>query len=681
MKLKGLLLGMAALAVYAPFVCAESPGSETQILDEIVVTSTRTEHTVMETPSNISVIKAKYIKAMDAKNIGEVIKKLPGVFYTNSSGLEPKINLRGTHIGMSPGAMVLVNGIPMGLGKYGYTDLESIPVETIERVEVVKGPMSSLYGGDSARGVINIITKRGKKTFGGNVQVAVGSYDDRRVSALINGSNGKMDYSLNVKKKEADGYKDETWLDNIYVNGELGYWLSEDTRIGMYANVTDKERSLAKKLTESQRDEDPKQATDYSLTDNTDIVSGISLTMKKQAWDLSSNVYYKYRDKTYDNYLNATSTPYKEDLTEDILGTRNIFTYKQPVMSRANKLSFGFDYDYDTIDLTKMEGTKTHPELPVSTFVAEDSGKFSSKKMGLFVQDEFSFTKDLTLTAGIRYDYFEFDNDFVDDANDSDLDFDRFNPRIAANYNVMKDTSLYGGFSQSYRSPSLYDFYKTGGADYTLRPETFTQYELGVRHRFAKWLNLDATVFHIVIEDMLVSAYDSAGEYQGKMNINEATMQGFELALSGQPHDRVTYSLAYTFTDAEYTADVFVRTGKIQGENISGNDVTKVPHHRLNVDFGIDLLRTNVGDLVWNINGMIQDEYPMNNTNTRYYKAYGLLNTLVRWKAASYEVFIGVDNILDYDYDGYAYASSYSDTEYFYPAPGATVTAGLEYKF
>ncbi|MCD6305436.1 MAG: TonB-dependent receptor, partial [Deltaproteobacteria bacterium] len=145
-------------------------------LEEIVVTATRTKTPVMDTPSNISVITATDLEAMDAKNVTEALKKLPGIYYTNASGLEPKISLRGTRIGMSGGALVLVNGIPVNMGKFGYTDFEAIPVDNIERVEVVKGPMSALYGGDSARGVINIITKRGGGPINGKISTILGSY-------------------------------------------------------------------------------------------------------------------------------------------------------------------------------------------------------------------------------------------------------------------------------------------------------------------------------------------------------------------------------------------------------------------------------------------------------------------------------------------------------------------------
>lgn len=665
----------------------EAPENQTQKLDEIVVTATQTEHTVMESPTNISVISREEINATDASNFAELVKKIPGVFYTNASGIEPKLSLRGTHIGMSPGALVLVNGIPMSLGEFGYTDYASIPVETIERIEVVKGPISSLYGDNSARGVINITTKRGQGDFGGAINIAGGSYDDKRASVTLRGGTEKTDYSFNVKKKEADAYRDDTWLDNIYASGEFGYWLSEDTRIGTYVNITDKERALAKKLTLEQREEDPTQATDYSLTDNTDVISGFSLEQKKQDYDLTSHLYYKYRDKSYENYLRATSTPYRKTQEEHVFGTRNIFTLKMPLMNRDNKFSMGFDLDYDDIDLLTMKAAAKDASLPYTEKDDKKSGDFASTKAGVFIQDEFSVLDNLTLTLGARYDYYAFDNDADYDFSeggthdyDATPSYDNLSPRIALNYLYSKNLGFYGSFSQSYRAPSIYDYYASGSYSatyaYTLEPETFTQFESGFRYRFARWLNLDATVYHLVIDDMLDSAYDDSGTYMGKQNINQATMEGLEMCLSGRILPRVSYKLGYTYTDAVYSDDFYTKNG----ENINGRRVTKVPYHRVNADIGIDLLKLDSGDLFWNINFTGQDNYAMNNENAGFYGGYGLVNTLLRWTAERYSIFLNVDNVLDKDYDGYAYASS-SGTNYYYPAAGTTFSTGIEFRF
>ncbi len=692
LKLIMTFVVICLMAAFQPAVAEEEKKEKQEIhkMDEVVVTATQTENTILETSSNISVINAADLEAMDAKNIAEAIKKIPGVYYTNASGLEPKISLRGTHIGMSGGALVLLNGVPMTMGEFGYTDFESIPVENIERVEVIKGPMSALYGGDSARGVINIITKRSGETINGKISAIGGSYNDQRYSALIYGTKDKFDYNLNFKKREQDGYRDDTSLDNYYCNGEIGYWLSEATRIGAYLNVADKERILAKKLTQEQRDEDPKQAPDYSETENTDIIVGLNFETKKEVFDFKTTLYYKNRNKEYENYLNATSTPYKKDSDEDVYGIRSILTCKQPLFNKKNRLSFGFDCDFDKIDLKTVKAASKTQGAPYTVPDPKKTGDFSRMELGIFLQEEFSLLDNLTLTAGLRYDYFEFDNDteydFSQDGKydyDTKPDYDKWNPRVSLNYRPLNNLSVYGSYCRSYRAPNIYDYYASGSYSsknaYTLEPETFTQYEAGFRYAFTQWLNIDTSVFRIEIEDMLDSAYDEDGKYMGKQNISEVAIKGFELALSGTPADWFSYNIAYTYTDARYADDILAKPDKTSTVNIDDNRLTKIPYNRLNIDLNTRLYQWKDYKLLWYLNLIAQSKYQMDKTNTDCYPGYALVNTKLRIEHKSYEAFVAVDNVLDKDYDGYAYRS-YS-INYYYPAAGTTVSAGMAYKF
>lgn len=668
----------------------EQRKDEAYKMDEVVVTATQTENTVLETSSNISVINAADLEAMDAKNIAEALKKIPGVYYTNASGLEPKISLRSTRIGMAGGALYLLNGVPMNMGEFGYTDFESIPVENIKRIEIVKGPMSALYGGDSARGVVNIITKRSGETINGKISAIGGSNNDQRYSALLYGATGKFDYNLNVKKREQDGYRDDTSLDNYYCNGEIGRWLSEATRIGLYLNVTDKDRRLAKKLTKEERDEDPRQATDYSETENTDIIIGLNLETKKELFDFKTTLYYKNRDKEYENYLKATSTPYRKELGEDVYGVRSIVTYKQPLFNKKNIVSFGFDYNYDKTDLKRVNAESKTPGAPYTKPDPKKSGDFTRKELGVFLQEEFSLLDNLTITAGLRYDSFEFDNDseydFSQDGKydyDKKPDYDKWNPRVSLNYRPLDNLSVYGSYCKSYRAPNIYDYYASGSYSsknaYTLEPETFTQYETGIRYAFAQWLNIDTSVFRIEIEDMIDSAYDENGKYMGKQNISEAAIKGFELALLGTLSDWFSYKIAYTYTDARYADDFLAKPDKKSTVNINGNRLTKSPYNRLNVDLDARLHKWKDYELLWHVDLMAQDEYQMDKTNTDCYNGYALVNTKLRLEHESFETFVAVDNVLDKDYDGYAYRSY--GVNYYYPAAGTTVSVGMAYKF
>lgn len=660
--------------------------SEAAFLDEVVVTATRTKNTFSRTSSNIAVVNSDDINKMDAKDLVSVLKKIPGVYFTNASGLEPKISMRGTHIGMSGGALVLLNGIPVNMGKFGYTDFKSLPVENIQRVEVIKGPMSFLYGGDSARGVINIITKRGNESFAGKVSVTGGSYSDQRYNALAYGANENMDYNINVKKRVQDGYRDDTAIDVNAINGEIGTFIFEDARLSFYFNGTDTERQLAKSLTKDQRDEDPRQALDYSDTETTDIITGLNFDLEKDGYDIKTTIYYKNRDKSYENYKRATRRPYREELQEDILGVRAIYSCKQPVAGFKNIFSAGFDYDHDKIDLTTVRVASTAPDLPYTVPDLRKSGDFTRQELGLFMQDEFHPTNSLSVTVGLRWDYFELDNradyDFSQGGTlpyDKKTDFDKLNPRLALSYLVKDDLSIYTSYSKAYRAPNIYDYYASGSTSasnaYTLEPETFSQVELGSRYGYSQWLNIDMSLFHIVIEDMLDTAYDSSGTYMGKQNISEVTLKGFELALSGKPLTWLEYQFGYSYTDARYSAD-FLDKSLV---NVNGNRVTKVPYNKVNLDLDFSLYDAKNYALLWHVNLYYQSEFEMDKLNSAQYKDYALLNTKLRLVHNDFEVFVAVDNVADVDYDGYAFRSSGLD--YYYPAAGTTFASGVSYVF
>ncbi len=698
--LKTIILCLLLLFLYrSAEVCrateksaAPAPGGEqpAEYLDDVVVTATRTANRVMETASNIAVIKAADLEKMDAKNLGDALKKIPGVFYSNASGLEPKISLRGTHIGMSGGALVLLNGIPVNMGKFGYTDFEALPIENIERVEIVKGPMSALYGGDSARGVISITTKRGDRPLQGNLSLAGGTHNDQRYSALAYGARGAFDYNLNLKKREQNGYRDHTTIDNYYANGELGWFLSEATRLSFYFNLADKERKLAKKLTEAQRDRNPRFAPDYSNTDNTDVITGLGLAIGKELYELKTTLYYKNRDKEYENYKLATRIPYREDLDEDICGIRSLFSWKQPLCGRANTLSLGFDCDYDRSDLKTVKAVKKVPGAPYVKPDPKKSGTFSRTEFGLFLQDELSLRDNLTLTFGLRYDYFAFDNDADYDFSqggkydyDNKPDFDEWNPRLSLNYLPLDDLGFYASYSKAYRAPNIYDYYASGSYSarnaYTLEPETFTQYEIGVRYRPAAWFNAELCYFHLVIDDMLDTAYDENGTYMGKQNISEATIEGVELTLAGEPCERFSYRIGYSWMDSEYSDDLLYKVGRKKVVNVKGNSLTKVPDHKLNIDLDFELLQREAFRLLWHVNYYYQDKFEMDKANSDQYKDYNLVNSKLRLLHDDFEVFVAVNNIFDEDYDGYAYRSY--GKNYYYPAAGTTYAAGLMYKF
>lgn len=181
------IAGMAAWALlWTPQqVLAEQADTATHVLDEMVVTST-SKSKLVDTPASISVITAADLEQMGAKNITEALERIPGVYNTSASS--SSLSIRGTRSSMAGGPVILIDGVAQNYGNYRREELDIIPVSQIERIEVLRSA-GIAYGPGAARGVINVITKKGKgdKPINGYLSTSYGSWETSNLSAGVNG--------------------------------------------------------------------------------------------------------------------------------------------------------------------------------------------------------------------------------------------------------------------------------------------------------------------------------------------------------------------------------------------------------------------------------------------------------------------------------------------------------------
>ena len=233
-----LLLAALALFSFAAPLWAETEPEQVK-LEDLVVTATR-EVRVMDTPASISVITARDLEVMGYKNIGEALVRLPGVYDDGAASYY--LSVRGTRSSSSGGPLVLLDGVPQDLGKSGYNNIETIPVSDIERIEVLRSPGSTAFGADSARGVISIITKSGRKDQPPslNASASYGSWETWNSYANVSGSVNNWDYYINGSYLDTNGYtaNDQTRY-GVRLKG--GYSFSDGHRIGLNLAYADSE--------------------------------------------------------------------------------------------------------------------------------------------------------------------------------------------------------------------------------------------------------------------------------------------------------------------------------------------------------------------------------------------------------------------------------------------------------
>ena len=242
-------LATGVLALLAAFPSLTVLAAE-QALPTVVVTATRQPQRSNELLADVSTISREDIEAAGQTSLPELLAREPGVEYTSSGapGSASGVFIRGTN---SNHTVVLVDGMRLGSATLGTTALERIPLAQIERIEILRGPASALYGADALGGVIQIFTRQGSGPAAFNAEVAYGSDNTKKLSAGVSGQNNGWRYSFQASRDETDGFssirnpknsaynRDDDGFRNIAFSGNLAYQFNKDHEIGLNTFTSD----------------------------------------------------------------------------------------------------------------------------------------------------------------------------------------------------------------------------------------------------------------------------------------------------------------------------------------------------------------------------------------------------------------------------------------------------------
>jgi len=554
--------------------------------DEIVITATKSAKEISGVSASVEVITEKEIKAMGAANLKEIFEKTPGIslqygtFPSANSASKSSVSFRG--IGAS-GSLFLVDGRRLGGEVKNPYDLDRIPAGMIERIEIIKGPMSVLYGADALGGVINIITKKPAKGFSGTVGARVGMNtdgDDARINGDVSfrGKTGKLGYSFYMNglhtspyteteqtatlvktqnglvppskhpnpsvRKIRDSYDvDVTYREEseIYTTGgRLTYEIAPLTEIGAEFNYFKEERNgdyrsafFPTGITIAPGQKVPAFDTPvHSQDDNwrrdfgLNLTSGLSdeLMLHLRAY----NSYYEKRNTT--TAANWADAGFPNEEASANLGMNanvDIWSYEAYAVyapGESHQITLGGEYRDE-----KREGT-----------VFNEAGTFEERSLNykaLYLQDEWEITESLNAILGARYDWIS--------NSDNKSTF-----KVGL---VNKFSDLFvlrGNFAQGYRTPDIRELYirkntpagaqrgamvtdaALGKVPFDLKPEFVNSYEIGLSGRKGGF-HYAATLFLNDIEDKIAELTKNAGTplaYNTFENVSEARTKGLELA-------------------------------------------------------------------------------------------------------------------------------------------------------
>ena len=522
-------------------------------LDEIEVTATRLDSTLLRSSRSVSVVgKDEIQNATQLLAMDEVLAGVPGLYMQNRYNFSQdlRVSLRGfgarSAFGIR-GIKVIVDGIPETLPD-GQAGVDSIDLGSASRIEVIRGPSSSNFGNASG-GVIAIETETGTDPGFVQTTIATGDLGYSKFQLKSGGKTENMNYLINFSKQELDGYREHSVSEGSLMNAKFGFNLSEIDRLKLSLNYTDQPKSQDPGgINLSQVNTDRKSARDRNLSYD----SGESLNQKRIGLvyerDHSSGLltvrnYYVTRD--FSNKL-----PFKNggsvNIDREFYGFGMQYQFGESLPENFS-LTTGFDIDRQDDDRKRFNNDSG--KLGSMSFDQQE--KVSSN--GLFVQSRYDMGN-FSISSGIRYDEVKFDitDRFLSNGDDSgEIEFDAVSPSFGLNY-VMDNGSIFASISSSFETPTTTELANpdtSGGFNALLKPQEANNIEIGYKS-IKNDIYREIVVFNIDLNDELVP-YELE-EFPGRTfysNVGKSSRKGIETLLSWSVKPNLTLDASYTYSD------------------------------------------------------------------------------------------------------------------------------------
>jgi iron complex outermembrane receptor protein len=672
-------------------------------MDEFVITATRTDNRMLNTPVRVNLISPKMLNSVPMQNIDEVLKYAPGINYSRPFGIfstKGIVTMRGMSGKEQGRVLVLIDGVPINKSDGGTVDWNMIDISTVQKAEITKGAGSAVYGGNAMGGIINFITKTPDKKLFVNASLEYGTFNT--IGGRFN-AGGKINlkqpantwfWQANLSAKKSDGYITQSEADvkaNPYIvksnmqeagfNFKTGFSISDKHILEATVNYYNDRRGTGEKVYQPEGN-----TTDH---DSYGLILNYRSNLKN--FKINSSLFGLTENyKKVNEYLKDDYTWY------DVLSTRRDLGLSSSVSTdilHNQVLTAGFDFKNGSVD--------AYDKYFTSTDIVYNKGKMNT--YALFAQDEVRlFNEKIRLIAGIRFDLATFyDGSFYIETPSMETEFmfdyqapnmptqtwNAVSPRFSAQYKWNESTRLYAMYSRGFRPSVLDDLCRSGRikggfklANPTVKPEYLNNYETGIDLKPTAKSTFATSIYYSRGTDF--QYYVSNGETIDmgfgerpifiRANISDVEMYGFEAEIR---YD-FTASLSF-FANYAYTHSAIIEYNKIAGNDtidLSGKFLADVPEHIFTAGANYNNPVVNTSLLV-RYNGAMY----INDQNTwdeillsDKYPAYTTID-LKLWKMIKghYKISLNVQNLLDVKF----YDSKYA------VCPGRFITAEFTINF
>jgi len=692
-----LFILLLSFVCVAPLHAQNQKEKEPVKMGEVVVTATRDTQEVRKTPANVTVITAEDISNSGATTVVEALDKIESIQFRTYSGnpSQALIDMRGFG-GDNPFGKTLVMLDGRRLNR---TDMASInwlqmPVNTIERIEIVRGPGSVLYGDAAIGGVINIITKKGKSKPVVNASLLAGSYGLHNERIGVTGATDKWTYALTGENQFSWGYRERSKYSAQGGGVDIGYAAHDLLNLSLGVSFNQADYQMPGALTKAQMEQDRRQYQPamplyymkaHSDDDGRDKFTNVNLGVKS-FWgsfgQLEVNFMYGRKDLQSNMPCWVTSFPPSyvySDTIADTFGITPKYVLKKEIFGFQNKIVAGVDYYREPYRKEFYFNRERTAKLSTADFTRDT--------MAAYVRNEFSIFNDLIFSVGYRLEQTKIQGSNID-LNSAAKNFNDEKTYRAQAYEAGlnwlwgKQSKTFAKFATVYRMPFIDEIASFNGFSSpkpflsNLEKEKGLSLEIGTEYYPLENFKLGLTLYRIDMEDEIEYVLYDPVLYLGEnRNVGKTRHDGAEFSVSYLWPKYLKVYGNFTYHKATYENGVY-----------NQKEMPLVPNHMINA--GLEIYLPYQVTLKPQIRH-VGEAYLSGDSDNNAEKlgSYTTLDFLVLYKPTLFgkfhlSVFAGVENLTDKMYSSFGVDyEQYKMPNFYYPMPGRTFKGGLSFEF
>lgn len=687
------------IACISQGIYAEEPVTEVQRLAPIVVEATRTDRAILETPASTYYLNQEQQNSLNV-NLSETLKGVPGLQLNNRENYaqDLQISMRGfgarSTFGVR-GVRLYVDGIPATMPD-GQGQTSNIDLNSLDHIEVLSGPFSSLYG-NSSGGTILTQSREGQGPDSVTLGYSGGSQNKGQTNLVLQGGSenaSEPSYIISSSYFDTDGFRDHSGAHKVLNNAKLTWDLDDGSKINWVNNyvkiVADDPGGLEKKDWKA----NPKQIDSRIQGFNTR--KEIEQFQTGLTWSKPVNDQHELYGMAYWGQ-------------REVVQYQSISKFFQSLEKHPggvidfDRQFYGADLRWTGKDI--LQNTKLIAGVAIDGMTEDRKGykNFIGSTLGVkgelrrdedntlwnadpYLQASYNFAPDWTLDAGIRYSnvHFKSEDHYITESNGDNsgkTTYEKLLPSVALSWKIFPELMTYASYAQGFETPTFTEMaYPADGSNdvLSLKATESETYELGLKsaNRFG---DFTAAIFHTSTQDDIVSAVNDNGRSTFR-NADKTLRKGLELSWSKDLWRGLAAQASYSYIDATFDADIpeiLGKDGKVAVVKIpNGNYIPGIAKNQAFLSLGWKPENGfNAG-----LDVRYSDRIYVNDINSQYAPSYTVAGANVgyNWniKDLSVKTFARVDNLFDKDYSGSVIVNE-SNGRFYEPAEGRNWSAGL----